>query len=56
MLEGALVGGDGFGGADGVGDVAFEGDANFFRFVGDGEVGFAGNAGLDLDEVDAASS
>jgi hypothetical protein len=31
--------------------VAFIDDANFLGFVGDGEVRFTGNAGLDLDEV-----
>ena len=28
---------------------------SFLRFVGDGEVGVARDAGLDLDEVDAAA-
>jgi len=54
VLEGALARGDGLRGADGVGDMAFEWDVALLRFVGDGEVGLARNAGLHLDEVGSA--
>lgn len=33
--------------------MAFEGNVDLLRFVGDGEIGFTGDTGLDFDEVDA---
>jgi hypothetical protein len=55
MLEGVLASGDSLRGADSVWNMAFKYDAHFLCFVGDGEIGFPGNSGLDLDEVGAAA-
>src|SRR5215469_15758630 len=53
MFEAFHAGIGHFGGANGIGHVAFEGDLLLFCFVGDGEDGFAGDERLKLDEIRA---
>jgi len=54
MLEAALAGRHGFGGAHGVGHVAIQGQAYLFGLGGDGKISVARYQRLHLDEVDAA--
>ena len=53
MLDAFLAGGDGFGDADFVGDVADEGEILFVGFGGGGEIGVVRDDGLNFDEVGA---
>ena len=53
MFLAALAGVGGFKRADGLRDVAGEDDADGASFGGDGEISFARNAVVDLQEIDA---
>jgi len=54
MLDAFLAGVGGFSGGDVVRDMANESDVLAAADFGDGEIGFAGEIGLDFDEVGAA--
>ena len=54
MFESPLTCGDGFGGADGVRNVALKLNAELIGLLRDGEVGVARNARLNFDEINAA--
>ena len=54
MFLAALAGLGGFERADGFGNVAGEGDADGSGFLGNGEIGFARQAAIDLEKIVAA--